>query len=172
MEFLLMPGIGLLRRPDLRRENLCLLILHDALAPRRDALALAARPLHLHLVEITMLHGIGRQLQLPIARIPDLLAAVMLLLLPAVEIADEEDIQRMWRPLAEHPAVLRPMQAVVLMPVREIRQAALAARQLPDFPHRMVVSPADRILIRLQPRIPCHQTNMFLCTHLTEPLST
>ena len=41
-EMPVLPGIGLFRRPDLRRENLRLFILYHALAPSRDALPLAA----------------------------------------------------------------------------------------------------------------------------------
>ena len=103
-EMILLPDIGRFRLPDLCRENFRLLVLHHAPAPSGDALPLAARrPFHFHLIEVAMMDGIRWQLQLPVARVPYLLAAVALLLLPAVEIADEENIQRMRRPLAEHP---------------------------------------------------------------------
>ena len=118
-----------------------------------------------------MMHGLGRQLQLPIARVPHLLKAVALALLPAVEIADEENIQRMRRPLAKHPAVLRAVQPEVRVSVREIRETAAPARELVDFPHGMVMAAADGVLIGCQPFILCDQADMLFFSHFSKPLS-
>ena len=171
VEHAMMPMIMLFRIPHLCREDFRLLILHDALAPGRDALPRAARPVDLHLIQVAMLHRLGRQFQFPVSRIADFLTAVFLDLFPVVEIADEIDIQCMRRLLAEHPAALRAMQAIVLVPVREIGQMPGTARQLVHFPDRVVVPAADRVFVRLQPAIPGNQSNVFFLFHANPPNS-
>ena len=66
LESLLLPLVRLWI-PNLRRENLGLLILYYALSPCRDSLAFATFPVHLHLVEVTVLQCLLRKLQLPVA---------------------------------------------------------------------------------------------------------
>ena len=66
LESLLLPLVRLWI-PNLRRENLGLLILYYALSPCRDSLAFATFPVHLHLIEVTVLQCLLRKLQLPVA---------------------------------------------------------------------------------------------------------
>ena len=105
-EGLLLPLVRL-RVPYLRRENLGLLILNHTVSPCRDTLAFSTFPVHLHLEEITVLHCLFREFQLPVAGALDTLSTILRAFLPAVEISDEIDICSIWRPLAEHPSLLR-----------------------------------------------------------------
>ena len=69
-----------------------------------------------------MLHCLFREFQLPVAGALDTLSTILRAFLPAVEIADEIDICSIWRPLAEHPSLLRLMQSEVVVSVGEIAE--------------------------------------------------
>ena len=125
LEGLLLPLVRL-RAPNLRREYLGLLILNHTVSPCRDTLAFSTFPVHLHLEEITVLHCLFREFQLPVAGTLDTLGTILRAFLPAVEITDEIDICSIWRPLAEHPSLLRLVQSEVVVSVGEIAERNLA----------------------------------------------
>jgi len=60
-ERLHLPLVSLFRCPHLCREDLCPIVLHDTCSPCRDALALSPIPFHMHLKQISMLHGTDRK---------------------------------------------------------------------------------------------------------------
>ena len=175
-----LPHIGLGRIPHLGRENLRLIVLHHAAAPCRNALAFTAVPLHLHLVELAVLQVLFLQTQLPVAGAFNALAAVVLVLGPVVEVADEIDVGSVRCPLAEHPSAVQLMQAEIEMAGGKVGEALLTIiGELTDFPECMVVTAADGVFIRLQIGIVLYECNMlrcfllsllgvfFLCSHKT-----
>ena len=161
LEGLLLPLVRL-RAPYLRRENLGLLILNHTVSPCRDTLAFSTFPVHLHLEEITVLHCLFREFQLPVAGTLDTLSTILRAFLPAVEIADEIDICSIWRPLAEHPSLLRLVQSEVVVSVGEIAERNLAVTgKLVEFPKRMLMSSYDSRLKVCQIWIVLHESDMF-----------
>ncbi len=118
-ELALVPAIGL-GRPHLRREYLRLLVLHHARGPGRNALALAALPFDVHLIEVAVLHCFLGQIDLPVTRVLNAAAAVFLTLLPLVEVAYEIDVGGVGCPLAESPARLGVVQAVIVITTGEV----------------------------------------------------
>ena len=161
LESLLLPLVRLWI-PNLRRENLGLLILYYALSPCRDSLAFATFPVHLHLVEVTVLQCLLRKLQLPVARVLQSLGTILLCLLPVVEVADEIDICSVRRPLTEHPSLLCLVKAEVFEAVGKIAQGGLAVvGKLAHLPEHVVVAAADSILVVCQVRIVLYKSYMF-----------
>ena len=160
-EGLLLPLVRL-RAPYLRRENLGLLILNHTVSPCRDTLAFSTFPVHLHLEEITVLHCLFREFQLPVAGTLDTLGTILRAFLPTVEITDEIDICSIWRPLAEHPSLLRLVQSEVVVSVGEIAERNLAITgKLVEFPERMLMSSYDSRLKVCQIWIVLHESDMF-----------
>ena len=160
-EGLLLPLVRL-RVPYLRRENLGLLILNHTVSPCRDTLAFSTFPVHLHFEEITVLHCLFREFQLPVAGTLDTLSTILRAFLPAVEISDEIDICSIWRPLAEHPSLLRLMQSEVVVSVGEIAERNLAVTgKLVELPERMLMSSYDSRLKVCQIWIVLHESDMF-----------
>ena len=148
----LLPHVGNLRIPYLCGENLRLFVLHNTPAPGRNTLALATVPLHLHLVELTVLQVLVLQFQLPVAGALYALALVFLILLPVIEVADEVYFRCVRCPLTEHPAARQLVQSEVHVTGSEVAQCALAfLRQLRYLPQGMVVAAADGSLEGLQP---------------------
>ena len=52
--YLIIPLVFFCRRPDLSRENLRHFILNNTCCPRRNALATASFPLHVHLIKVSV----------------------------------------------------------------------------------------------------------------------
>ena len=105
--------------------------------------------------------------KLPVAAF-EFLAAIRLVFLPVVEVADKVDVRRVRCPFAENPAVARLVQAVVQVPAREVGEGFLAVlRELRDFPNRVFVPPAYCVFIRRKPHVLRHQANVFLCHNFT-----
>ena len=65
LELLLRPLVRLYI-PHLCGEYLRRIVLHHSLCPCGYALSVAAFPVDVHLEEVTMLHGLGWQLELPV----------------------------------------------------------------------------------------------------------
>ncbi len=169
LEVLLLPLVGLLRIPHLSREYLGLVVLYHAAAPGRNTLALAAVPLDLHLVELAVLQGFLGEFQLPVACALYALAAVFLVLLPVVEVANEVNIGGVRCPLAEHPAARQLVQSEVKVAGGKVGEFLLAVlRQLANLPEGVVVTAANGSLEGLQPGVVTYQADMrvFLCHHL------
>ena len=103
LEGFLLEHIRMFGIPHLCREYLGLLVLHHALTPGWDALSFAAVPLDLHLIQVTMLNGLFREFEFPVACSLDALALVSRSLLPVVEVAHEEDLRGIGCPFAEYP---------------------------------------------------------------------
>ena len=162
LEGLFLPLVRLFGSPYLSGEYLRLLVLHHALDPCRDALALAAVPLHVHLEQVAMLHGLLRQFQLPVARALNALAAVLVVLLPVVEVTHQIDVGSVGGPLAEHPlASWSLMQSEILMAVGKVREFQLSvAGKLVQFPQSVVMTSAYGVLEGLQPSVVHHQSNV------------
>ena len=158
----LLPHVGHGRVPHLCREYLGLVVLHHTAAPGGNTLALATVPLHLHLVQLTVLQVFLLQLQLPVASALNTLAAVLLIFLPVVEVAYEVDVGSVRCPLAEHPSARQLVQAEVEMARGKVAQLDFSVlRQLADFPQCVVVTAANGILIGFQPSVVLYETDVF-----------
>ena len=164
LEVLFLPDVRF-RIPNLSGEYLRIVVLHHAAAPCWDALALATVPLHLHLIELAVLNGLLRELQLPVASTLNALAPEFLILRPVVEVADQIDVSSIRSPLTEHPALRKFMKSEIEMTRSKICQFLLSVLcQLVQFPECMVMTSADGTLEGLQPRVVLHQAYMLgLC---------
>ena len=102
--------------PYLRREYLCILILHHALAPCRYPFSFSSVPIDMHFIEIAMFHGLFRQFQLPIACTLNTLCLVFGQFFPIIEISYKIDICCIGSPFTEHPSPSHLMQAEIIIP--------------------------------------------------------
>ena len=108
-------GVRLLRRPDLRREEFRLLVLHDMASVGGDSLAVPPFPAHLEAVVVAVAHGVRRQRDFPDVGIRYAEALERGVDFPLGEIADKPHASRVGGPFVEYPAVLGTVQAVVLV---------------------------------------------------------
>ncbi len=162
-ELLFPEHVRLFRVPNLCGKYLCVVVLHHTLAPCRYAFAFAAVPSHLHLVEVTVLHGLFRQSQFPVASAFNALELILGRLLPTVEVANEEYLRGVWRPFAENPATSSLVQTVVQMASGKVGESLLAAFcQLPHLPYGMVVPSLDGVFIRFEPGVVANYPDMLL----------
>lgn len=163
-EPVIIPDVGIFGSPDLRGENLCFVILNDALTPSGDAFTLAVIPAHIHFVQVAVFEFISGEFEFPVT-VFEAFTAIRLVFLPAVEVADQINICGVRSPFAEDPAVLCTVQPEVEVSVGEIGEGTFSIlRQLGDFPERVVMSSANCVLVRFEPRILFDQPDVFL-TH-------
>ena len=121
------PLIRSLGIPNLCAEDFGLLVLHHTVGPGGNTFAFATFPMDFQLEEVTMLHGRGWQLDFPYTATLFLLHAELLLLFPAVEVADEVDFRSVRSPFTEHPSPLfRAVQTEVEVAGSDVAQALLA----------------------------------------------
>ncbi|EJX08615.1 membrane protein [gut metagenome] len=153
LESLLLEYIFLLGIPYLCAEDLGLFILHDTTAPCRNAFTASTFPIHLHLIEVEVLHGLSWQLDFPIARIAYRLEAVLFIFLPAIEITDEIDCRSIWRPFAEDPLTRSTMQTEVHVSVCKFRQGLFSTSQFLHLVKHMVMTSLNGIIIGFEPWI-------------------
>ena len=159
---LLLPFILLLRIPYLCGEYLCLLVLHHAVTPCRYSFAMTAVPIDVHLVEVAMLDGLSRELQLPVAMLVKALCLILVRFLPSVEVANEINLCGVRSPLTEHPSACGLMQSVIFVSVGKIGKVLLAVVcQVVKFPQRMIMTSLYSVLVRLQVSVILHQSDMF-----------
>ncbi len=123
---LFLPYIGGLRLPYLGGEYLGLLVLYYTLTPCGNTLAVAAVPIDVHLVKVSVLDGLLAEFQFPIAEIIKTFGPETFRLGPSVEISHEIDIGGIGCPLAEHPSAREFMKSVVLMAVGKVLEFVLA----------------------------------------------
>ena len=115
LERFLFPLVLLLRVPHLSGEYLRVVVLYHTTAPGRNTLSFSPIPLHLHLVELSMLQCLFAEFQLPVASACNTLATIFLRLLPVVEVTNQIDVRRIGSPLTEHPALGKFMQTEIQM---------------------------------------------------------
>ena len=115
-----------LRSPYLCREDLGLVILYYPRSPRRDALSFATIPFNVHLEQVSMLHGLGRKFQLPVACALNAFAAVVFLFFPIIKITDQIDVCSIRCPLSEDPSASHFVQAIVVVTTGEVGETLLA----------------------------------------------
>ena len=152
-EVLFLKLIRLCGVPHLGAEYLCLIILHNALAPCRYSFAFASVPVNFHFVQVEMLHGFGRKLDFPIATVGNPFQLILLVFFPSVEVAYQINGGCIRGPLAENPFPPFLVQAEIEIPVRKVGEPALAFRQFVDLVQRMPVPPFDGVCIRFEPGI-------------------
>ena len=158
----LLPFILFLRIPYLCGEYLCLLVLHHAVTPCRYSFAMTAVPIDVHLVEVAMLDGLSRELQLPVAMLVKALCLILVRFLPSVEVANEINLCGVRSPLTEHPSACGLMQSVIFVSVGKIGKVLLAVVcQVVKFPQRMIMTSLYSVLVRLQISVILHQSDMF-----------
>ena len=109
------PLVGGGRRPGLGIEDGRDGILDHAPRVAGNAVAAAALPLHAQAVGIFMLQGIGGQMQLPVAALIEPLQGIGVALRPVREGTQQVDRGGVGGPLAEDPAAIAAMQAVVVV---------------------------------------------------------
>ena len=144
--------VGLLGAPHLCRKYLGRLVLHHAGGIGRYAFAPASVPVHVELKQVAVLHGPCRQLYFPVA-VGHWLHAVGLALFPVAEGAHQVDACGMGRPLAQGPALLVAVQAVVVVGVGKVVEIAAAARELLNLAGSVLVTALDGCCIGLEPRV-------------------
>ena len=160
LERLLLPFVRL-RVPHLRREYLCILVLHNACSPSRDAFAHAAVPVYVHLEEVTVLHCLCGQFQLPVASLVDAFCFIFFVFFPIVEVAHKVDFLCVRCPLAEHPSTCSLVQAIIFVSVGKICQLCLSIiGQYIQFPQGVFVSAAYSVLVRLQIGVVLHKSDV------------
>ena len=107
---------------------------------------------------------VGGHGQFPVSRFRDGLGTEGFIFLPIVEIAYQIQLRSVGCPLAEHPSVSSPVQAVVVVSAGEIRQAHFAVTgQLVQFPRSVLMPSDDSLLEWFQPCVVLHESDMFLC---------
>ena len=156
-ESLLLPHVRLLRCPNLRAENLRLVVLHHPAAPRGNAFAASSVPMHLQFIQVAMLERTGAELDFPVSRALDTLQLILGRLFPVVEIAYQVNLRCVGRPFAEHPARGRAVQSKIQISSGEVRQSGFSAlRQLADFVQGVLMPSGDGRFEVFQPRVVFH----------------
>ena len=130
-EFLNLEFVRVLGCIYLSREDMCLLILHHATCISRDTLSASAVPFHKHLVEIAVLHGIGREFTLPVAILQTCECVSGIIFAPVVECAHQMYGRGVRRIFAEHPSILLLMQTEIVVSIGEaFQRTASVGRKL------------------------------------------
>ena len=156
-EAFLLHHIGMFGMPHLCREDLCLLILHHSAAPCRDTLSLTSVPLHLHLIEVSVSDGFLAELQFPVACSFYAFELVFWLLLPVVEISDEENLRCVGCPLSEHPSAGCLVQTEILVSTGKLSEGVLTVLcQFVLHPLRVVMSATDSVFKGFKPAVVFH----------------
>ena len=148
-----LPQVGLLRLPHLRAEQVRLRVLHDATRVRRDALAASAVPVHLKMVELSVVDRAGREGALPHVRAGDARELEARGNVPLREVAHEPHLRRVRRPFAEHPPRRRAVQAEVLVRARPVGETPLPAGQFARPVAGMRGPTAHRVRVRGEVRV-------------------
>ena len=156
LERLFLKHVFLFGSPHLCAEYLCVVVLHHAAAPSRNALAFAAFPVHFEFVEVLMFEGFRRELEFPVARVFEALKGIFFVFLPAVEIAYEINRRGIGCPFADYPTLFRLVQAEIQMAVGKFRERFLAGREFVEFVEHMVVAALDCAFKRFEPRVVFH----------------
>ena len=147
------PLIGMLGRPDLGRENVCRLVLHDTRDVGGYAFAHAAGPVDHHLVELAVLEVVGGKLDFPHA-VADGAEAVFHLFAPLREVADEGDCRGVGRPFAEDPAAVGlAVKTEIFVGISKIIEVAGAAGQLGFLVDGVLMTAGDGLGIGLEPGV-------------------
>ena len=92
-----------LRSPNLCREDFCIVVLHYAACIRRNALSVASEPLNEQLIVLTVANLLFGEITFP-HPIANRIEAVVLTLVPVVEVAFYIDGCCVRCPLAEYPS--------------------------------------------------------------------
>ena len=117
---IILPAVRLSMIPDLRIKYLGIMILHHTSRIHRDTFTTTALPMHLQLIQLTMLQRICRQIQFPHTLINPAQRKFRRLL-PITKLTYQCDRFCIWRPLPKHPPILITMQTKILMTRRKIR---------------------------------------------------
>ncbi len=147
----------------LGREYLCVGVLHHARGVCRDAVALAAAPVHAHLVQVAVMDHVGGELALPRA-VLKAGQGITLVALPVAEVAYQDHLLGVGQIVAEHPRAVRlAVKSVVFISVGEFGQTAVGGgRKLVEFLYYIVVTSVDGRLVGLQPRVIAKYCKVFL----------
>ena len=102
-EVLLFELIRLCRSPNLCRENLGVLVLHHTGCIGRNTLPFSTVPSDFQFEEVTMMHLARLEFDFPVS-IVNASHLVCLVLLPAIEVSNEENLGGIGCPFAQHPS--------------------------------------------------------------------
>jgi len=146
------PLVGLVGVPHLRRKEVRFFVLHHAAAVRWNALTAAVFPHHKQLVVVAMLERIGRQRYFPIA-IADTFQPPTAVGFPTVEVANEVNVLRVGRPLAQHPTAARAVQPIVQVVVGNVSKGTLACGKFFLNFLNPLNAPVNNAFVRFQPEV-------------------
>ena len=122
-EIVVLPFVGAVGMPYLRREYGCLFVLDYACGVGRDALARASGPAYYHFVKLAVADVVGCETEFPHSVVVNACGSVFQLLLPPGKVACEHKRGGVRRPFAEHPATVgAAVEAEIVMGVGEICQ--------------------------------------------------
>ncbi len=147
--------------PHLRREDMCVLILHHTVGISRDTQPLPPVPMHAHLIELPVMHHIGRDMDFPdpvFQRVQRKLGP----LLPTGEITYQENLPGIGRPFAENPPVTLAVKPEILVRIGEILQRIRVGSEFGFLPDSICMTPLDGICMRCQPRVIAIECKRFL----------
>ena len=131
---------------------MCLGVLYHAGGVGGDAVAFAAVPFHVHLVELSVAYRRCREVQLPCA-VAQGLEAVFGLFLPSGEIPYKVYCRGVGRPFAEYPPSAASVQPEILVGVGEVGEGVAFLGEIGLFALRVEVSPVNGRSERFKPGI-------------------
>ncbi len=154
---LTLPFIRFVRRPDLSGKNRRIFGLNNPDGICRYALPGAASPAHVHFVELTVRHRIGRETAFPYAaayRAQGILCAP----LPSGKITHQHNLYGIRRPFPKHPrTIVKPMQTEITVSIGKIRKRAATGSQFRFLCHGIMMTTFDSSGKRREPRIVLNQ---------------
>ena len=110
----------LFRIPNLCTEDLCVFILNHSRSPSRNTFSLSAFPIYNQFIKITVLNGICRQIDFPIA-IFQTFQAILLFFFPIIKCTNHINMGCIGCPFAESPSFICTMQAEIQISRSKVR---------------------------------------------------
>ena len=110
----------LFRIPNLCTEDLCVFILNHSRSPSRNTFSLSAFPIYNQFIKITVLNGICRQIDFPIA-IFQTFQAILLFFFPIIKCTNHINMGCIGCPFAESPSFICTMQTEIQISRSKVR---------------------------------------------------
>ena len=153
LELLNLETVRTSRSPHLCREYERLLVLHHAASVCRNALAFAAIPFHLQLVQVAMFQFVGGERYLP-HTVVYAHERIVFALGPVVERAYHIYSRGMRSPFTEYPSATGLVQSEIIMGVGKVVERHFAAPgQFLFLTNHVFVPAVDGIGVWLKPRV-------------------
>ncbi len=145
-----LPLVGILGSPCLRAEYLGVGILHHAVCPGGNALAVSAVPMDTQLEQAAMPEGLVLDLYFPVSRLCHTPHGMLGHLLPPVEVTYHIDACGVGGPLTQHPAVCHTVQTEIEIAVRKVGETAVRAGEMLLARKHVLVPAIDGICVFCQ----------------------